>query len=155
MSPSERLKELQERLQARGVLDVKLTFAPGFELRPLTELYADVADFLDAWLQGHGKPIMVGDAPADHKDCWACNGTGVVTTSSNGSGPIEATCENCLGDPPHLESYAADDVGYSALADGCYRCQSWVEGKVHRPKILATDGWWKCERCGGSYGAVE
>lgn len=27
--------------------------------------------------------------------CWACNGTGMVTTSSNGSGLIETPCTNC------------------------------------------------------------
>lgn len=29
------------------------------------------------------------------KTCWACNGTGVVTTSSNGSGLIDEPCANC------------------------------------------------------------
>lgn len=31
--------------------------------------------------------------------CWACDGTGIVTTSSNGSGLIEAPCPNCAAAP--------------------------------------------------------
>jgi Lar family restriction alleviation protein len=37
--------------------------------------------------------------PPVKKDCWACSGFGVITTSSGGSGLIEARCLLCEGQP--------------------------------------------------------
>ena len=37
------------------------------------------------------KPVIT----AKLEECWACNGTKTVTTSSNGSGLIDNTCTNC------------------------------------------------------------
>lgn len=39
------------------------------------------------------------------EECWACNDTGVVTTSSNGSGLIEAPCQRCADapNPPEVQ----------------------------------------------------
>jgi DnaJ-class molecular chaperone len=31
-------------------------------------------------------------------ECWACKGTGIITTSSNGSGLIEDVCMACKED---------------------------------------------------------
>jgi hypothetical protein len=59
------------------------------------------------WQEGgatrHDAMLALGvlgvDVPAPYKPkpttCWACSGTGSVTTSSNGSGLIEETCAAC------------------------------------------------------------
>lgn len=40
-----------------------------------------------------------------------------------------------------------EDQGYGSIADGCVKL-----GCDHAP-ILPSDGWWKCVKCGASYGA--
>lgn len=45
--------------------------------------------------------------------CRACNGTKVVTTSSNGSGLIEAPCAACADEePPRKPFWFCDECGH-------------------------------------------
>lgn len=60
------LKEIQRGLEQRGVIDVKLTFAPGFEKVPVEKLKLEVAKFLQAYIDGNSTPITdFGDPPRE------------------------------------------------------------------------------------------
>lgn len=65
-----------------------LTFKQGGETT-LMELYASEL--------AHIRDRMPQPAPPPSSECWACNDTGTVTTSSNGSGLVEAPCAACEG----------------------------------------------------------
>lgn len=41
--------------------------------------------------------------------------------------------------------------------DLCYRCRIGFDhkGRAVYSKIVASDGWWKCENCDGSYGEAK
>jgi hypothetical protein len=52
-------------------------------------------DALDAAMRRASVKPADGVETSAKAGCWACNDTGVVTTSSNGSGLIEAPCANC------------------------------------------------------------
>jgi hypothetical protein len=52
-----RLKKIEDRLRARGVRDIKFCWAPGVHKVPLEELKANVADFIEAYLEGKSTPI--------------------------------------------------------------------------------------------------
>lgn len=54
MSANQRLQGVQAALRSRGVQDVKFCFAPGTAGIPRSEVTADVAAFMDAFLGGKG-----------------------------------------------------------------------------------------------------
>jgi hypothetical protein len=75
-----------------------------------------------------------GVQPSQAPSCWSCGDTGTVTTSSNGSGLIEAPCANC-----------ADGVEVSSGADAtaapCSRVMAADKSDPARPNGLSpSDG---------------
>lgn len=55
-----RLDNLEERLKARGVVDVKFHYEPNTSMKKLTE---DLCTFLEAILEGKTSPAMpIGDS---------------------------------------------------------------------------------------------
>lgn len=70
-----RLNAIEEQLKARGVVDFKITLAPGASKRPVEEVKRAVAEFLEAWLSGNATPLTdFGDSPvlgiAAHREEW-------------------------------------------------------------------------------------
>lgn len=62
MSPRDRLKNVQEKLVARGVIDIKLDLRCNDET-PLSHVMTDVADALEAYLDGKYHPMpSLGDS---------------------------------------------------------------------------------------------
>lgn len=85
MTGSERLKAVQEKLIAAGVVDVKPFLDPdAFKKFTLDEVCGHLADFLESWLRGDFKVVnCIGDAPKHH-----------VLTDAHGyviEGPVIAT----------------------------------------------------------------
>lgn len=64
MSANQRLQGVQAALNARGAQDIKFCFAPGTVGIPRSEVTADVAAFMEAFLSGKGAPMKdFGDPP--------------------------------------------------------------------------------------------
>lgn len=57
MSGYERLKVIQARLEARGVKDVKFAWGRGAHEIPLSQAANEVADALEAYLDGRFRPL--------------------------------------------------------------------------------------------------
>lgn len=71
-----------------------------------------------------GAAIAAAPQPEPVDECWACNGTGVVTTSSNGSGLIEAPCKNCEERAEQVEPVC--EVNQYHLKPS----YEWLEGEI-------------------------
>jgi hypothetical protein len=62
MSAGDRLQMVQSALVKRGVRDVKFFFKLGLNETPRSEVRNDVADFLDAYVNGRSKKVeRIGD----------------------------------------------------------------------------------------------
>jgi hypothetical protein len=62
MTGRERLKAVQERLIARGVLDVKMTLAPNAYEHGIDKVAGDLADLLESYLDGRCRLVTsIGD----------------------------------------------------------------------------------------------
>ena len=74
--------------------------------------------------------MLGADVPKPYKPmaaaspCWACSGTGSVTTSSNGSGLIEAPCQGCNDDDDGSCPTCGEDGGTSCGMPNCGLLQS-------------------------------
>lgn len=70
MSGYERLKAIQERLEARGVTDVKFAWSRGAREKPLSQVANEVADALEAYLDGRFRPLPpFNDLPSPPDTC--------------------------------------------------------------------------------------
>ena len=56
MTPRERIQSCQDRLIARGVTDIKFFWGNASE-KPLSQVCNDVADALEAALEGRCRPV--------------------------------------------------------------------------------------------------
>lgn len=66
-----------------------------------------------------GADVAAPYKPAAEQACWACNGTRAVTTSSNGSGLIEADCLACTDDEDGRCPTCGEDGGTSCGMPNC------------------------------------
>ena len=66
-----------------------------------------------------GADVAAPYKPATDQECWACNGTGTVTTSSNGSGLIEADCLACNDEDTEGCPTCGEDGGTSCGMPNC------------------------------------
>ena len=70
-------------------------------------------DRLGKWLRKYFDHVVASKAQADSQPapvetgCWACNDTGMVTASSNGSGLIDEKCQACSADRASADSVTA------------------------------------------------
>lgn len=66
---------------------------------PADDGFSDTIERIELWLREHfSTPPQQQAEPVAYEQtaCWACNGLGHVTTSSNGSGLIEEPCIVCI-----------------------------------------------------------
>lgn len=64
--------------------------------------------------------VLGADVAAPYKPaCWACDGTGTVKTSSNGSGLIEAECLACSDGDDGRCPTCGEDGGTSCGMPNC------------------------------------
>ena len=67
MSNKIRLKLVQKRLEAKGVVDVKFAWAPNVKDFSADQLAEDVANALEAYLDGRCTPVeKFGDSCVQH-----------------------------------------------------------------------------------------
>lgn len=57
MTPRERLQNVQDRLVARGVTDIKFAWAENVHTKSLDQVCEDVATALEAYLDGKCHPL--------------------------------------------------------------------------------------------------
>lgn len=60
-------------------------------------------------------------------ECWACNGTHIITTSSNGSGLFDMACPNCAQQPQ------ADTPQATTIAEAARDVGKWLNERPNRP----------------------
>ena len=66
-----------------------------------------------------GADVAAPYKQATNEECWACNDTGTVTTSSNGSGLIEADCLACTDEDTEDCPTCGEDGGTSCGMPNC------------------------------------
>lgn len=60
-TPRERLKAIEQRLIARGMSDIKFTWAEGAHEQPFDQVVNGVCDVLEAYLDGEFSPLPESD----------------------------------------------------------------------------------------------
>jgi hypothetical protein len=88
-----RLKRIQERLEARGCVDVKFAWGATQD-KPLSQVASEVADVLEAYLDGKTVPMRpFNDSPRRKGHAWRrddpfyiCDKCGAVSSVADDSG---------------------------------------------------------------------